>query len=80
MKEITSNRAYQIAGFDSGDMFTMNLDLNTLLCSDDDLELIYSLREDVDVVLDLRVGDCFTTFSSRDNRTDLNKMMVLRVK
>lgn len=69
---INSVRKYVVAGYElSGDeqiyhSFNYELGLDELL--EEDLEVIYSLQDNFDEVLDLKVGEKFKTLADRSDK------------
>lgn len=75
-----SNRVYEVIGISYGHSFKEKLSLLDLISNDTDTdtELLYSLQESVDRILDLKIKETIVTKSSRDEKEN-NIAIVLRI-
>ena len=73
-----SKRVYQVVGFEGTEPFKEIFVLSKLMSnSDEDTELLYTLQEYIDEILDLRVGETFISRVSRDS--DMISAILIRV-
>ena len=75
-----SKRKYEVIGVSYGGTFKTKFTLAELLTNntDTDTELLYTLQESVDRVLDLKINETLVTNSSRDEKEN-NIAIVLRI-
>jgi|LakMenEpi03Aug12_release.lakeMendotaPanAssembly.Ray.scaffolds.fasta_scaffold364333_1 hypothetical protein len=75
-----SNRKYEVIGVSYGVTFKAEFTLAELLSNhtDTDTELLYTLQESIDRVIDLKINDTLVTKSSRDEKEN-NIAIVIRL-
>ena len=78
MKTINSNRVYHIIGIENGQSFDVNYTLEDIFSESNDTELIYSLQDEADKIMDLKPGEGFQSYCNRDNKTILNAIIIIR--
>jgi hypothetical protein len=74
-----SKRMFKVVGFENLDYINENFSLGFLLSNntDTDTEWLYTLQEDVDSIIDLKVGETYLTKSTRDG-AKFNDVIVIR--
>ncbi len=77
--DIVSKRRFAISGFEGGKPICVTYSLNTIFSKQMNTELIYSLREEIDAIMDLKPNEAKIMHSNRDTRTDLFLIIVLRL-
>jgi spore coat polysaccharide biosynthesis protein SpsF (cytidylyltransferase family) len=71
-----SQREYKVAILDAGDMVIQHENLKTILDPKNDFEYIYAIQEEIDKLLDLKVGESMYIQPIRDNND--TKGIILR--
>jgi len=74
---IDSKRKYAIAQAETVGISLMKTDLQDILTNKEGYELFYSIKQDVDALLDLNMGESLVT-NIRDHEHE--KIIVLRIK
>lgn len=75
-----SNRTFTVTGFDNGGSFTEKITLPELLSNGShDTELLYTLQENVDEILDLKPGEAMVCRTTRDGGPN-DKAILIRDK
>jgi hypothetical protein len=78
-----SVRVYEVIGYDNSDFFRVKFSLAQLLSNhtDTDTELLYTLQEDIDKIIDLKVNESLFINSVRDKDEAINnKAIISRIK
>ena len=79
---INSKRAYDIAGFEFTSEglhpFMLKISLNTILENKDEMECIYVIQDDIDLLLDLEIGGKMILRADRND--EYSRMIILRTQ
>ncbi len=78
MKNLNSKRLFIVTFIEGDDSFTKDNVSLELLLSNDNSEWIYACQEEIDNILDLKVGERFVMNFNRDNADSLG--MIKRIK
>lgn len=78
MKTFISKRHFYIIGLENCVPLNISYSLNEILEDLNDTELMYSLQENLDNILDLNTGEALTMYSNRDNQIAKNLIIVYR--
>jgi len=73
----SSKRVFAVTGFEGLTYFVLTLTLSDLVkgSEDNDSEVLYTLQESIDEILDLKVGETFLSRSSIDSNT-INTILI----
>lgn len=70
MKALTSSsRKYKVVISDNVGISTEGVTLKSLLESDEEMEYIYAMREELDRILDLKIGESIYFQPNRDDKS-----------
>ena len=79
MKTINSKRRFIVTGLSEGkQMPFISYSLNDFLNPKNDYELVYSMQDNLDAILNLDLYKALTMYCNRDNKTDSNLIIVYR--
>lgn len=73
-----SKRKFSVVGFEAGHELRTEITVNQLFDKKEDTELIYTLQEITDKVLDMKVGETLFIDLNRDN--EQSKGVILRTE
>lgn len=66
-----SKRKFTVVGFEPGCDIKFNITLDEIFLNTDDVESIYAIREDVEEILGLKIGETLFVNLSRDDKNSL---------
>jgi hypothetical protein len=78
METVNSKRRFYISGFESGTPVGFSWFLSDMLNDDNNSELAYAIRDEIDAILDLKVNEAKIMHSNRDAPIDKNLIIVYR--